>query len=73
MEYFGKNCRHFVGQWEIGDKDAAEFYNKDIKEFEPVLVYCNHPLNKEHTEGNCNRDLCPYEKVENKNVYRKRN
>jgi Rad3-related DNA helicase len=57
--YFGKDCEYFCGQWEQNDTDCADFYNKSIKEFTPVLVYCNHTNNPYETEGNCNPKDCP--------------
>lgn len=50
--YLGKNCKFFCGQWE--DSDMPNY-----KEYEPVLVFCNHEQNKENVEGNCNIKDCP--------------
>lgn len=59
IDYFGKKCKHFCGQWELQDREAAETYKEDIEEYEPILVFCNHPDQKETTEGNCRQNNCP--------------
>ena len=59
MKYFGKNCKYFCGQWDRYAIDEAEATDKDIKEYTPELVFCNHKEQTEETEGNCRPDNCP--------------
>ncbi len=56
MNYFGKGCKHFCGQWEDNN---SPFYGNS----EPVLTACNHVDNKEREyEGACNLKDCPLPK-----------
>ena len=54
MEYFGKGCEWFTGQW--ASVHGKRFGNT------PIFVFCNHPANKRSTEGNCNKLDCPLKK-----------
>jgi hypothetical protein len=58
-KYFGYGCKFFIGQWELCDVKSDIEHTEYYKEFEPDLVFCNHPDNKEQTEGNCREDFCP--------------
>ena len=53
--WFGKGCEYLSAQWE-GDEFTD---GPDYKEYEPVLVFCNHPGNPSDVEGNCNITDCP--------------
>lgn len=53
--YFGKGCRHLIGQWE------NVFGNPNYMDSPPVICFCNHPGNRCDTEGNCIEGLCPKE------------
>ena len=53
--WFGKKCKHQCCQWE----DSEEIAGPNWKEYEPVLIYCNHADNHSETEGNCTELRCP--------------
>ena len=53
--WFGKRCKHQCCQWE----DSEEIAGPDWKEYNPVLIYCNHTDNPSETEGNCTELRCP--------------
>lgn len=57
--WFGKGCPYFCGSWEE-DKITG---GPNFKEYEPVLVFCNHPQNNDDVEGNCNKKQCPLERI----------
>ena len=45
IKYFGKGCKFLTVS-----------LNKD---FIPVLKYCDNKYNRNHHEGNCNKNNCP--------------
>lgn len=55
IEYFGKGCEYFTGQWENIECCLDESYKED----QPILNHCIHKSNKSSTEGNCNKRDCP--------------
>ena len=57
--YFGHNCKYFIGQWETCDVQADTERTMIYRESEPVLNFCNHKGNPEDTEGNCSKSICP--------------
>lgn len=59
MKYFGKDCKYFCGQWNRYDLEEAEANGKDIREYKPELVFCDHKDQIEDTEGNCRPNNCP--------------
>ncbi len=46
-QWFGKGCKYFYGFWVYS------------VEYEPEICFCNYPENKEETEGNCYKEICP--------------
>ena len=56
--WFGKGCQYLSAQWEENEITGG----RDYKEYEPVLVFCNHPGNIDNCEGNCNPTSCPIKK-----------
>jgi len=55
VNYFGKGCRYFGGQWE-GLYGGSTYKPQN---YLPVLVHCSHEENKDKCEGNCNVVDCP--------------
>jgi hypothetical protein len=56
-DYFGKNCKYLCGKWE--EEQLYPSGDETYKESVPDLIFCNHPDNKDTTEGNCTKKLCP--------------
>ena len=54
-KWFGKGCKYLLAEWEENEYTVGP----DYRECEPSLVFCNHPKNKDHYEGNCNKEVCP--------------
>lgn len=59
-KWFGKGCSYLCAAWEEDERTAGP----DYKEYEPVLMFCNHIENPEDTEGNCRPMICPLNKTE---------
>lgn len=55
--YFGHNCKYFIGKW--SDED-----DPDHKKYRPEICFCNHSENENRYEGNCRYGICP---LKNKN------
>ena len=56
--WFGKGCKYLSAQWEDNEVSGGP----DYKEYEPAIVFCNHPDNSQDVEGNCSITNCPLKK-----------
>ena len=58
-KYFGYRCKYFIGQWDWRDVAADTEQTYHYMESEPEISFCDHPENKDQSEGNCCEKLCP--------------
>lgn len=58
--WFGKGCRHLCAVWEENEYTGGP----DYREYEPELMFCNHPKNPEDSDGNCRPAICPLNRTE---------